>query len=122
MSDAVATYSLWRRLRHTRLRDVLRGRLDGSLDWRQSIELADLPPEIAAAFDEHAFNPAVASAATLLWSWEAMKIGGHHSPLRIWLTRPSIHLAWPAWRSVARFDVPCTLWQSVHFIAPSGTR
>ena len=25
-------------------------------------------------------------------------------------------------RIVARFDVPCALWQSVHFIKPSGTR
>lgn len=29
------------------------------------------------------------------------------------------HVSHPLWRSVARLDVPCGLWQSVHFIALS---
>lgn len=49
MTDAIPTCSIWRRLCHTRLRDVLRGRLDASLDWRQTIEQAELPGEIAEA-------------------------------------------------------------------------
>lgn len=48
MTEAIPTFSLWRRLCTTRLRDVLRGRLDASLDWRQSIERADLPAEVSA--------------------------------------------------------------------------
>ncbi len=47
MTDAIS--SLWHRLRYTRLRDVLRGRLDSSLDWQGSIGLAELPPALAAA-------------------------------------------------------------------------
>jgi hypothetical protein len=39
--------SIWRRLYYSRWRDVLRGRLDARLDWRQSIALADLPENLA---------------------------------------------------------------------------
>ncbi len=49
MNAANPTISLWRRLCHTRLRDVLRGRLDASLDWRQVMTSADLPDELASA-------------------------------------------------------------------------
>jgi hypothetical protein len=52
MTDAIPTFSLWRRLRHTRLRDALCGRLDSSLDWRQSIERAELPAEIAGVIQQ----------------------------------------------------------------------
>ena len=46
MTDAIT--SLWHRLRYTRLRDALRGRLDASLDW-QGLDRArqTLPPELA---------------------------------------------------------------------------
>jgi hypothetical protein len=47
MTDAIS--SLWHRLRFTRLRDALRGRLDASLDWQSLISLAELPPDLAAA-------------------------------------------------------------------------
>jgi hypothetical protein len=47
--DAIPTYSVWRWLRNTRMRDAMRGRLNASLGWRQSIERADLPSELAAA-------------------------------------------------------------------------
>src|SRR4051794_11177570 len=47
MTDAL--FSLWHRLRYTRLRDVLRGQLDARLDWQNLISLAELPPELAAA-------------------------------------------------------------------------
>lgn len=49
MTTATSTGSLWRRLCHSRLRDVLRGRLDARLDWRQSIALSDLPVSLADA-------------------------------------------------------------------------
>jgi hypothetical protein len=48
MTDTMSS-SLWRQLRYTRLRDVMRGRLDASLDWQGAIALADLPPELADA-------------------------------------------------------------------------
>jgi len=38
--------SLWRRISNTRLRDALRGRFDGRLDWRQTIATANLPAPI----------------------------------------------------------------------------
>ena len=38
--------SVWGRLRYTRLRDLLNGRIDGSLDWRQLIASADLPAKV----------------------------------------------------------------------------
>src|SRR6185369_6031576 len=47
MTDALS--SLWHRLRYTRLRDALHGRLDASLDWQSLVALAELPPELAAA-------------------------------------------------------------------------
>jgi len=49
MTSATSADSLWRRLCHTRLRDVLRGRLDARLDWRQLIAMAGLPAELADA-------------------------------------------------------------------------
>jgi hypothetical protein len=49
MTAAATTDSLWRRLCYTRLRDVLRGRLDARLDWRQTIALAELPDSLADA-------------------------------------------------------------------------
>src|SRR3954453_6051149 len=52
MSEAIPAYSAWRRLSNTRLRDVLRGRLDASLDWQQYIERAELPGAIADAVRE----------------------------------------------------------------------
>jgi hypothetical protein len=39
--------SPWRRLRYTRLIDLLRGRLDGSLDWRRAIDSSALTAELA---------------------------------------------------------------------------
>jgi hypothetical protein len=42
----------WRRLLHTRFRDVVRGRIDARLDWRQVIWSAALPEEIAGAIHE----------------------------------------------------------------------
>ena len=33
-----------------------------------------------------------------------------------------VHVSHPLCRKVARLEVPCVLWQSVHFIKPSGTR
>jgi hypothetical protein len=50
MTGAIA--SVWHRLRCTRLRDVMRGRLDSSLDWRGVITLANLPPELAASVQQ----------------------------------------------------------------------
>src|SRR4051812_46721261 len=49
MTEAIPVYSTWRRLSNTRVRDVLRGRLDASLDWQQYIERAELPSEIGDA-------------------------------------------------------------------------
>ncbi|HEX5471280.1 MAG TPA: hypothetical protein VFW73_05310, partial [Lacipirellulaceae bacterium] len=50
MTEDILT--LWHRLRYTRLQDVLRGRLDMSLDWRQTIAAADLPAELAETVRE----------------------------------------------------------------------
>jgi hypothetical protein len=47
MTEAIS--SLWHQLRFTRLRDVLRGRFDASLDWQGAIASAELPPELADA-------------------------------------------------------------------------
>ncbi len=44
---SITVDSLWRRIQHTRLRDALRGRFDGRLDWRQAIAAVDLPAPIA---------------------------------------------------------------------------
>lgn len=41
--------SIWRRLYYSRWRDVLRGRLDARLDWRQTIALSGLPENLADA-------------------------------------------------------------------------
>jgi hypothetical protein len=48
MTDA-ATITWWRRLRYTRLRDALRLRFDGRLDWRQLITSSGLPDSLADA-------------------------------------------------------------------------
>jgi hypothetical protein len=47
MTDAAD--SVWRRLYHTRFRDMARGRIDASLDWRGYVALSGLPPELTAA-------------------------------------------------------------------------
>jgi hypothetical protein len=47
MSETVTSF--WSGLRYTRLRDIVRGRFDASLDWRRTIAEADLPPELADA-------------------------------------------------------------------------
>ena len=39
----------WRRINHTPLSDVLRGRLSGSLDYRVMVQSAGLPHEVQAA-------------------------------------------------------------------------
>ncbi len=44
---ALAVESFWRRLRYTPLRSVLRGQLNGQLDWQRVVVEADLPIEIA---------------------------------------------------------------------------
>ncbi len=49
MTSATSTDSLWRRIYYSRFRDVLRGRLDARLDWRQIIASANLPAELATA-------------------------------------------------------------------------
>ncbi len=41
-----ASIDILRRIRHTRLRDAVRGRFDASLDWRATIQRAELPPEL----------------------------------------------------------------------------
>jgi len=46
MTDT-ASFSLWRRLRYTRLRDALRFRIDGRLDWRHVVATAGLPEDLA---------------------------------------------------------------------------
>jgi hypothetical protein len=45
---SAALDSPWRRLRFTRMRDLLRGRVDGSLDWRRVIETSGLPVELTS--------------------------------------------------------------------------
>ncbi len=50
MTDAISSF--WHRLRYTRLRDALRGRLDSSLDWEGVIAIAGLPSELAGAVRE----------------------------------------------------------------------
>ncbi len=46
------TLTLRHRLRYTRLRDVLRGRFDASLYWRQTIAMSELPQELADAIGQ----------------------------------------------------------------------
>lgn len=50
MNAAEPTF--WRRLRTTRLRDAVRGRFDGRLDWRHVIASADLPAEVADVVEQ----------------------------------------------------------------------
>jgi len=45
----LAADSFWQRLWHTRLRDVVRGRIDGQLDWQSVIAEANLPKNITDA-------------------------------------------------------------------------
>lgn len=47
-----AVHSLWRALWYTRLRDVLRGRFDASLDWRSVIAQSELPAEIQTMIEQ----------------------------------------------------------------------
>lgn len=47
-----AQVPVWRRLLYTPLRDVVRGRINGRLDWRQVIAAAGLPVEIADTISE----------------------------------------------------------------------
>ncbi len=47
MTTATSSSSLWNRLRYSRLRDVVRGRLDARLDWRGAIASAELPEQLA---------------------------------------------------------------------------
>lgn len=49
MTSATSNDSVWRRIYYSRFRDVLRGRLDARLDWRQIIASAGLPAELANA-------------------------------------------------------------------------
>jgi hypothetical protein len=45
---SAALDSPWRRLRFTGLSDLLRGRVDGSLDWRRLVETSGLPAELTS--------------------------------------------------------------------------
>ena len=47
MSSTIPDPSWPRRLRHTPMRDVLRGRLTGRLDWRRAIAVSGLPRPVA---------------------------------------------------------------------------
>ncbi|MEM8865652.1 MAG: hypothetical protein AAGF31_08945 [Planctomycetota bacterium] len=49
---SVVMESFWRRLAHTRMRDVLRGRIDGRLDWRRLVAKADLPDAAAERIEQ----------------------------------------------------------------------
>lgn len=46
MTDAL--FAFWHRLRYTRLRDLVRGRLDASLDWQTVVVQSNLPPQLSA--------------------------------------------------------------------------
>lgn len=59
--------SWWRRLCYTRVRDAFRGRFDASLDWRQVISVADLPPEISGVLRN-------AVGRTRLWRSEKIDV------------------------------------------------
>jgi hypothetical protein len=63
----LAVDSFWRRLRHTRLRDAFRGRIDGRLDWRQIIIEAGFPTEIKAAISQ-------VVKGTRLWKFERVDV------------------------------------------------
>lgn len=43
---SAALDSPWRRVRFTRLRDLIRGQINGSLDWRRTIDASALPVEL----------------------------------------------------------------------------
>jgi hypothetical protein len=49
MTIATSTDSIWRRIWFTRWRDVVRGRLDARLDWRQLVATSGLPANLANA-------------------------------------------------------------------------
>jgi hypothetical protein len=49
MTTAVSPDSIWRRLWFTRIRDVIRGRWDASLDWRRLVAMSNLPDELSQA-------------------------------------------------------------------------
>jgi len=59
--------TLWRRLYHTRLRDVIRGRFNASLDWRLVLAEANLPTEINSVI-EHVVR------RTRLWRSEKVDV------------------------------------------------
>jgi hypothetical protein len=58
---------LWHRLSYTRLRDMLRGRFDGSLDWRRPIADSGLPRELASVVIDTVL-------ATHLWRREKIDV------------------------------------------------
>jgi hypothetical protein len=48
MQDTIDLPDVWWRLRFTPMRDVVRGRLTGRLDWRRELRAAGLPGEVTA--------------------------------------------------------------------------
>lgn len=64
----LAVEPVWRRLRYTRLRDAVRGRLNGQLDWRHVVTSADLPTEIHSTIIE-------VLEKTRLWDIERVDVG-----------------------------------------------
>jgi hypothetical protein len=62
-----APASLWRRLRYTRLQDLVRFRADGRLDWQQTVATAGLPAELADMV-------AVVVRRTRLWRGERVEV------------------------------------------------
>jgi hypothetical protein len=59
--------SIWRRVRHTRLRDALRGRFDASLDWRLLVAESQLPAEVNALIEN-------VVKGTRLWRQEKVSV------------------------------------------------
>jgi hypothetical protein len=69
MTGAASTDSIWRRIWFTRLRDVIRGRLDSRLNWRQLVGTSGLPPELADAVTQVVGN-------SRLWRSEKAAVAG----------------------------------------------
>lgn len=65
--DTPNAASLWHRLRHTRLRDALRGRIDGRLDLNQVVRAAELPTALSDLVHETARR-------TRLWRTEKVEV------------------------------------------------
>jgi hypothetical protein len=63
----VARHGPWQRLRHTRLRDLIRGRIDGRLDWRRVVAVAELPDEAAIVIEN-------VISRTNLWRIEKVEV------------------------------------------------